>query len=218
MLSARSQIAKTLPHLSSSLTLCFKEGHYHVLAPQRFNSPIKRHSSTSVGAGQSMPLSLESNSPSDLNRDPILYLTYLHNGTGQEFFFPALPRTATLSFVGPLLLMLQNKQTLHAEVSRSPIVFIFLLRKQASPSLRQTCALSPAKRPRRDEPCFSPGCFFARAACLGNWVCKTLLGDGRRNGNKDTAEPDHKYLLQGPVTLFCTTPFARYFASADRSV
>lgn len=90
VLSTRSQIAETFPHLSSSLQLCFQEGHYHIFAPPGFNSPIRGDSNTSVGAGQSMASALETNSPSDLNTSPVLCVTYLHNVTGQELFFPAL--------------------------------------------------------------------------------------------------------------------------------
>lgn len=59
-------------------------------------------------------------------------------------------------------------------------------------------------------------------------MCKTLLGDRKRNGNNATAGPGNKYLLKGPVmalpsavvlyihrsvntvieAVFCTTPFA----------
>lgn len=120
VLSTRSQIAETLPHLSSSLKLCFKEGHYHVFTPKRFNNPIRSHSSTSVGAGQSMPFSLESNSPSDLNTDSILYLTYLRSATGQEFSLPALSCIAALSFLGPFLLMLQTSPGLRQTLSEKP--------------------------------------------------------------------------------------------------
>lgn len=152
-----------------------------------------------------MPLSLESNSPSDLNTDPILYLTYLHNGTGQEFFFsPALSCIATLPFVGPPLLMLQNKQTLHAEVYRPPEVFIFLLCKQANPVSGKPIVSNPAPGVQLSDHAemnhAAPQVAFARTACLENCVCETLLRDRKRNGNDDRAKPDYKYLLKGPVT------------------
>lgn len=136
-----------------------------------------------------MPSSLESNSASDLNMDPILYLTYLHNGTGQEFFFPALPYIATLSFLSPLDAAKQAE--LARRVYRSPKDFFFSRASRQARS-EQSCTLtsfttphqqlppSPAEWPCQDEPCRSPRCFCTDNFCLDNCSSETERGMGTR--------------------------------------
>lgn len=76
--------------------------------------------------------------------DPILYLTYLHNGTGQDFFLSALSLIATLSFLGPFLLMLQNRQT--TERSTGLQKYLFFSYRQALVTDKAT-ASNPAPKP-----------------------------------------------------------------------
>lgn len=46
----------------------------------------------------------------------------------------------------------------------------------------------------------APGPVLQGRLAWKNRDCKTFLGDRKRNGNNDAAEPDHKHLLKGPVT------------------
>lgn len=160
-----------------------------------------------------MALSLETNSPSDLNMDPVLYITYLHNGTGQELFFPAL---SAIQLCLLLVFFFGCCERSRPCTQRFP-------KSTYSPPVGagKPCTQNPAKWPSQDEARCSLGCFSKE-----NCVCKTLLGDRKRNGNNTTAGPGHKYLLKGAVTalpsavllyihrsvntviVFCTTPFA----------
>lgn len=122
--------------------------------------------------------------------DPILYPTYLHNGAGQGLSLPALSHISALSFVGPLLLMLQNKQTLHSGSA---------LALQKLPQAQQSG--------RAHTKHAAPQVVFARTACFENCVCKTVLGDRKRDGKDDTAQPGHKYPLKGPVMALPSAVF-----------
>lgn len=160
VLSTRSQIAETFPNLSSSLQLCFQEGHYHIFAPPGFNSPIRGDSNTSVGAGQSMALSLETNSPSDLNKDPVFIHHFSSQWNGSGIILPSFICYSALPFVGLLLLMLWEKQTLHTEVSQKYLFSSYGSRQPLHPQSSQVTT------PRWST--LLPGLFFQGELCVQN--------------------------------------------------